>query len=49
MTAEGVDLNRNFVDFAEPLPQTPGMRSWRSIWFLRIFRKRVFAAQTLNS
>ncbi|WP_407114593.1 DUF2817 domain-containing protein [Bradyrhizobium sp. LMG 9283] len=24
VTAEGVDLNRNFVDFAEPLPQNPG-------------------------
>lgn len=23
-TAEGVDLNRNFVDFAEPLPENPG-------------------------
>ncbi|MBB4398515.1 DUF2817 domain-containing protein [Bradyrhizobium sp. ERR14] len=24
VTAEGVDLNRNFIDFAEPLPQNPG-------------------------
>lgn len=24
VTAEGVDLNRNFVDFAEPLPLNPG-------------------------
>lgn len=24
VTMEGVDLNRNFIDFAEPLPQNPG-------------------------
>ncbi|WP_281015546.1 DUF2817 domain-containing protein, partial [Mesorhizobium sp. M00.F.Ca.ET.217.01.1.1] len=24
VTAEGVDLNRNFVDFSKPLPSNPG-------------------------
>jgi predicted deacylase len=32
--ADGIDLNRNFVDFSEPLPENDGYRELREAFFL---------------
>jgi len=31
--AEGIDLNRNFIDFSQPLPDNPGYRALRAALF----------------
>jgi predicted deacylase len=31
--AEGIDLNRNFIDFSQPLPENPGYRELRAALF----------------
>jgi hypothetical protein len=44
VTEEGVDLNRNFVDFAKPLPQNPGYDELHDAFLPRALEGPVFAA-----
>jgi predicted deacylase len=44
VTEEGVDLNRNFVDFARPLPENPGHDELADAFVPRALSGPVFAA-----
>ncbi len=44
--AEGIDLNRNFIDFAQPLPDNPGYRALRAALFDDDSTRRQHALET---